>query len=351
MRLNNFKKETSERSDKHNHVKKRLIEDTDLFFDSIEGCNQNKNHNITHVFERACVQINESGKSTISEIRDKIIELETEPVLQRKINFSATLGLNLSYVLYNNDIEKVWLFEFDTNFHFFHKETFTGFKQFAGWIQSIKGWKTNSAFRENNDLPWFDKQLRHHGTPWPTNIDCFVSGKNNIPIAILEFQNAHKTDLSTHCNNNYFWGLTQKDDQRRWLSQEILRVKSGLQYIIVTWSKRQKGYVIKSIDTITFPKYRTNSAKCYKSKLSNFAKEKSQRKEKKKYVPIYNDICINYESFKLQTKNGILSEHVNNPPLSFKNKTWPMIYYNEKIENFNSNNNLTDNFLSVISHK
>ena len=42
MAFKNYRKETSERSDEANWAKKILIEKTGLFFDSIEGCNENK---------------------------------------------------------------------------------------------------------------------------------------------------------------------------------------------------------------------------------------------------------------------------------------------------------------------
>ena len=44
MAFKNYRKETSERSDEANWAKKILIEKTGLFFDTIEGCNENKDN-------------------------------------------------------------------------------------------------------------------------------------------------------------------------------------------------------------------------------------------------------------------------------------------------------------------
>lgn len=51
MIFKNYRKETSERSDAGNWAKKLLAEKTGLFFDSIEGCNENNQNIVTHLME------------------------------------------------------------------------------------------------------------------------------------------------------------------------------------------------------------------------------------------------------------------------------------------------------------
>ena len=59
MAFKNYRKETSERSDEANWAKKILIEKTGLFFDSIEGCNENKDNIVTHLMERARIDFSD----------------------------------------------------------------------------------------------------------------------------------------------------------------------------------------------------------------------------------------------------------------------------------------------------
>ena len=91
MALINYRKETSERSDATNWAKKILIEKTGLFFDAIEGCNENNNNVVTHLFERARVDF-VPGESLETDVLSEIILLETPEVLQRKINFANTFN-------------------------------------------------------------------------------------------------------------------------------------------------------------------------------------------------------------------------------------------------------------------
>ena len=106
MTFTNYRKETSERSDASNWAKKILVERSGLFFDSIEGCNENNANVATHMMERARVDITQ-GVWTQQEVLDAIINLEGKDVLQRKINFAKAFQLPLTYVLYCDEKETV----------------------------------------------------------------------------------------------------------------------------------------------------------------------------------------------------------------------------------------------------
>ena len=110
MKLIEFRKESSERSDSENWSKSILQKETSFYFDSIEGCNQNKANKVTHLIERARVSVT-NGKSTKQEIIASIIELEGKEVLQRKINFANCFGVPLSYALYCDENENIFLFD------------------------------------------------------------------------------------------------------------------------------------------------------------------------------------------------------------------------------------------------
>jgi len=68
MALINFRKETSERSDKANWAKTLLIEKSGFCLESIEGCNQNTENIVTHLIERARVDFDPSKPSSKSDI-------------------------------------------------------------------------------------------------------------------------------------------------------------------------------------------------------------------------------------------------------------------------------------------
>lgn len=97
MAFKNYRKETSERSDEANWAKKILIEKTGLFFESIEGCNENNNNVVTHLMERARVDF--IGEiSSENEVLQDIINLEGIDSLKRKINFAKAFNCSLTYV-------------------------------------------------------------------------------------------------------------------------------------------------------------------------------------------------------------------------------------------------------------
>lgn len=334
----NFRKETSERSDKSNWAKQILIQNTDYHFDSIEGCNENAGNIATHLMERARIDFdgNETNMS-LEAIGATIRILETEPVLQRKINFARAFQRNLTYVLYNDETQKVWMYEFESLDKLIFVQKFDNFTAFSQWIAQIKGWKSTKSFREIADLPLFDKILREKGTPWPTNIDCFISDINNHPLAILEFQNAKTTSVKDHCNNEFFLckqefidnftgEVKYHDDIRRWLSQEILRVQSGLRLFIITWAQGTEDFILKEVEEITFPELPYDrdweKTRRYKHDMHNYAVYKDRESGKK--------IMMNYQSFNLKYNPPNMQKIIHDPPLSSTKKTFPFIYYKYK---------------------
>lgn len=336
-------KQTSERSDRDNWIKAVLIKNSGYQFDSLEGCNQNAQHQITHLIERAFCENNLDGFS-LENIHEAIIKLEGEQAFYNKIAFCKNFGLPLFYAIYGQkNSEFVKLFSIDEKRVLVHE--FNSYKSFSDWIKTIKGWKSSSSFQHGNELPFFDQELRKHGTAWPTNIDCFVS-KNNQPLAILEFQNAHKTPLARHENNNYFWGLTPKDDQRRWFSQEILRVRSGLPFVIVTWSKNEPGFILKKLEKCVFPNHADSRLK---SLLRDFVRERENGRNKLKIRQLYDVICRDFSSEELFFDGNSVGVKVNQPPLSFENRTFPMLYYGEKIMETSGPEKLVEHFKKLVN--
>ncbi len=358
MAFSNFRKETSERSDASNWAKQRLLLNTHYYFDSIEGCNENNKNVVTHMMERA--RVDYDGVSEINEesILFEIKRLENIDVLQRKINFAKAFNLPLSYVLYCDEVEKVWFFEFDDINTFKFVLEYNSYIDFSNWIASIKGWKSSKPYREKADLPYFDKKLRQIGTAWPTNIDCFVSDEYNRPIGILEFQNAKNTHVKDHCNNEFFLCKQEyidpytgyvkyHDDIRRWMSQEILRVQSGLRLFVITWAQETTDFVLKEIESITFP-YLPYSQdwklhKDYKKAMHNYAVTRN--------LQWGNYIRQNFISYSLSYSSPQMILIYHKPPLSAKDKTFPFIYYKYKWLKLGQTEQLEKLFLQLIKEE
>jgi hypothetical protein len=359
MALINFRKETSERSDEANWAKALLSEKSGYYLESIEGCNQNADNQVTHLIERARVDYDPSAKATTEDIISSIIALEGEDVLTRKINFSLCYSLPLSYALYCDENENVFLFNFHSLTNIDFVKQYKSYKEFADWIATIKGWKSNKSFREIQDLPFFDRALRKAGTPWPTNIDCFICNASNQPIAILEFQNARNTKVAHHCNNDFFlckmssknqWGYTvYHEDIRRWTSQEILRVQSGLRYLILTWAQAEEDYILKEVDIITIPYFPDKGGKpdwdyinAYKGGMHNYVT--AGKKAVDEAV-----ISNKFKTYNLTEESGNVASVVNDPPLSYGNKTFPSIYYNQKELVQNDKQSLVQKFIDILN--
>jgi hypothetical protein len=352
MALKNFRKETSERSDSLNWTKDILSKNTGLFFESVEGCNQNKDNVVTHLFERMRVDFDSAAKGTLSEVLTEIIVQEGIETLQRKINFCKTFGLNLSYVLYCDETEKVYLFELESIDELQFKQIFESYAQFSTWIGTIKGWVSTKPFRENQDLPYFDKALRKAGTAWPTNIDCFVCDAQSEPIGIIEFQNTKNVSVETHSNNDFFLcKYIKSNDIRRWFSQEILRVQSGLRLFVITWSQNENGYKLDEIDKIISPSFFNDKLKIdwglkqkYELDLHNYTLNPSNETIKS-VSKQYNSVSINYEKI---TKKMEVSIHKS--PLNLANKTFPSIYYLQKKFVKNNQNQLLIDFMEMMAN-
>ncbi|MGV3761448.1 hypothetical protein [Parapedobacter sp.] len=359
MALTNFRKETSERSDHVNWAKALLVEKSDFYLDSIEGCNQNNAHRVTCLMERARVDYDPSANSTIDEITTSIVALEGKEALARKINFAQCYGVPLSYALYCNERENVYFFHVHSPTHVKFVKQYHSYREFADWIAAIKGWESSKPFRECQDLPYFDKALREAGTPWPTNIDCFICDGSNRPVAILEFQNAKTTKVAQHCNNDFFLckmatkdekgHVKYHDDIRRWTSQEILRVQSGLRYFILTWAPAEGDYMLKEVDTITMPYFKKTQDNrdwkyrdAYKAAMHRYVADG-------KLAANEDALAANFQTYHLIKKEDRIETVVNEPPLSYGDKTFPSLYYRRKELIRNDRASLVQRFIDMLT--
>ncbi|MDY5660868.1 MAG: hypothetical protein SPF24_10770 [Sodaliphilus sp.] len=355
MRFINFRKETSERSDVSNWAKKILVENTRFYFDAIEGCNENSQNIVTHFMERARVDVSE-GQSSVQDVLTSIVNLEGSDVLQRKINFAKSFHLPLTYILYCDEKEFVWIFTIKSLTECEYSTSFDSYKAFSDWIASIKGWKSTKPFRERTDLPYFDKILRKSGCAWPTNIDCFISNQSFEPIAILEFQNAKNTEVLKHCNNEFFLGKlvhfnqygypVYDNDIRRWQSQEILRVQSGLRLFIITWAQNSDDFILKEVEVISFPllpfSQNWNLHSEYQKLMHDYANSHD--------VELAKKIMFKFTTYKLKYCPPNMLQEFHQPPLSTKDKSFPCIYYRYKNKVVGRKKDLPNLLSQLIEH-
>ncbi len=73
MAFNNYRKESSERSDSENWTKQRLSTIEEITLDSIEGCNQNQDNRVTHLLERARVDVSDNQRPQNNEVLQSIV--------------------------------------------------------------------------------------------------------------------------------------------------------------------------------------------------------------------------------------------------------------------------------------
>lgn len=349
MKASNFRKESSERSDSSNWAKNLLIEKTPYYFDSIEGCNQNQDNQVTHLFERARIDLDGSLQDLSSEeLLSEIINVEGKDSLIRKINFANCFGLSLHYVLYCDEKELVFLYEIQSINSLNLIKQFNTYSEFSEWIGIIKGWKSSKPFRERNDLPYFDKCLRKAGTAWPTNIDCFVCDEKNIPVCIIEFQNAETIGVLQHCNNDYFQcKILNSDDIRRWTSQEILRVQSELKLLIITWAQDSLDFQIKELDRVTIP-YFIKDNRFNKDYMDKYRGALNKYVNKNRDKRFEDNIAENVKTYNLIKEGNSIKTITNEPVLSYENKTFPALYYSKKEKTQNNKEALVDVFLKIL---
>lgn len=335
--FSNFRKETSERSDAMNWAKQSLMRDTPFHYDSIEGCNENNLNLVTHLMERARVDYDGVDDMDAGAVCEAVVRMEGMEVMERKINFANAFHVKLSYVLYNDESQKVWLYEFERVGELRFVRGYESYEAFSGWIAEIKGWKSSKTYRETADLPFFDRELRRFGTAWPTNIDCFVSTPDNLPVAILEFQNAKNTSVIDHCNNEFFLckqeirdastgSVKYHDDIRRWLSQEILRVQSGLRLLIVTWAQDSVDFILKEVERITFPDLPFEKDWTLTNNYKRDMHEYSVKKDRESGMKISK----NYHTYNLEYEDYSMKINRHAPPLTASEKTFPFMYYRTK---------------------
>ena len=245
-----FKEETTERNDKNNWVKKRLLNDNKFKIISFEGYTI-KNNCVTALFDKRQVIRNNFDDLTEQQIED--IVSKEEPFLNSKLFFAKLLNVNYYYIFYqykdefNEEILYTFRFESNKKYGMPRLMRFNNFCEFIEQTKKFRDLKMLSSYQENN-IPKIDKIFRdrcHYA--WMGNLDgLFLNDKNGNPKALIEFQTTIKTPVAKHCNNLWFSPKgNRKGDEQRWKVFHALAKQSNLPLIIIVWSPKEINGDIK----------------------------------------------------------------------------------------------------------
>ncbi|MCZ2369623.1 hypothetical protein [Vibrio diabolicus] len=234
--------ETTERNDKNNWVKNRLIQDGVKIIE-FEGYTI-KNNVCTGLFDRRLFLNSDFLNYTDEEIHNILVN--EEPNLSAKIDFANKLNTYYRYVFYSYELEKVLVYRFENNKLKF-KACYDNFCSFINETQKLRDLKMTSSYQEDN-LPRIDKIFRDTcGLPWMGNLDAaFLSNDGQSVALLVEFQTTIKKPVALHCNNDFFAPTRyRKGDELRWKVFDTLSIQSGLDLVIIVWSPNEVNGDIK----------------------------------------------------------------------------------------------------------
>ena len=170
--------ETSERSDKYNWLKPRILEgNLDLL--SFEGYTI-KNSKVSLLLDRGLFDM---GVAHIDGLElFKTLDSLPEFKLKAKVLFAAKLNCPYLFFCYTYINERCCLFELREKTAN-RIASFETYKDFANWNMKYRDLVMSSPYEEGK-LPKLDEELRRLHLPWPGNLD-YVLLKGQIPTACM----------------------------------------------------------------------------------------------------------------------------------------------------------------------
>lgn len=295
----------------------------------LDGWSLDKDNRVTHVFQKVHLQV----FSSIVDFESFVEELATgfldENFLLYK-NAAALFGAK-HYVLVHSEVprQKIMVLEAVGEGFAFVKE-FDGYRKFSSWLEKIRGYKSKQNYVLNRELSIFEDILRSSGTNWQVPSNLFITDEEQNLLGLIKTQHIQKYTLEKHSNNIFFLGLSNKDDRKRWLSQEIIRIQSGLPLFVIVADSKNKDYSLKVIDNIVFPIKDVDGG--VSEILHRYALALWTNKQDMADV-LYKAICETVSTFTFykDSENNKIIKHVLEQPLSLENKTFPNIYYKSKM--------------------
>lgn len=244
-----FYEETTERNDRNNWVKNRLIEDNNFNIISFEGYTV-KDNKVTALFD--CRKFKDFSFDNLSDEDIENIISQQEPFLKSKLLFSEMLNVDYYYIFYqylSDGEELLYSFRYNIKKNYskprVHK--FDNFCSFIKGTEYFRDLNMLSRYQENN-IPQIDRIFRERcNYAWMGNLDgLFLNNKDGKPKALIEFQTTIKTPVAKHCNNLWFAPKgNRKGDEQRWKVFHTLAKQSNLPLIIIVWSPDEVNGDIK----------------------------------------------------------------------------------------------------------
>jgi hypothetical protein len=249
-----FIRETSERSDNKNTLKKAILKNSNFKLISFEG-SPTINDNVTILMDKFKVDVdlsttNNSDRLKIFNELYKNSEFKDEFALKKTIVENKKLKWGI--LVYDDNEYGLFFFKDSENRWNFYKK-FQNAKEFSDWL--YKNYSTIryhiSEYQEDN-LPKYDINMRKNGKPWPGNVDGILL-HNKKMVAVIEFQTTNKQSVREH-NNNDWWlpKYSRKGDKERWRSIYINSNYLNLPIIVGVWNPKEEEYCIKLIKGFNF---------------------------------------------------------------------------------------------------
>jgi len=244
-----LQRETSERSQNRNWVRKKLL-DAGFILESFEGYTIKEN-SVSLLLDRARLTnpVDDPGQGYAS-----VSSFLSGPSIRRKTDFARRMGVPYYFAAYSFDESSsraTDIYVLDMSKKKIIRK-FTDSYSFSKWLGKFRDLIMHSKYEEDG-LPGFDVELRRLGSPWPGNLDGILYCPNNQqPMALIEFQTTIIVPVRKHCNNKYFLPTEErKGDEQRWKVLDIIRLQANLPLLILVWSpdnlKEVKLKVVKRI--------------------------------------------------------------------------------------------------------
>ena len=249
-----FIRETSERSDNKNTLKKAILKNSNFKLISFEG-SPTINDNVTILMDKFKVDIdlsttNKNDKIKIFNELYRNSEFKDEFALKKTIVENRKLKWGI--LVYDDNEYSLFFLKDGKEGRNFYKE-FQNAKEFSNWLyENYSTIRYNISNYQEDNLPKYDISMRKNGKPWPGNVDGILFYDKKM-IAVIEFQTTNKQSVREH-NNNDWWlpKHTRKGDKERWRSIYINSNYLNLPIIVGVWNPKEEEYCIKLIKGFNF---------------------------------------------------------------------------------------------------
>ena len=249
-----FIRETSERSDNKNTLKKAILKNLNFKLISFEG-SPTINDNVTILMDKFKVDMNLSTTNNSDRLESfnelyKNSEFKDEFALKKTIVENRKLKWGI--LVYDDNEYSLFFFKDSEKRWTFYKE-FQNAEKFSDWLyENFSTIRYNISKYQEDNLPKYDISMRKNGKPWPGNVDGILL-HNKKMIAVIEFQTTNKQSVREH-NNNDWWlpKYSRKGDKERWRSIYINSNYLNLPIIVGVWNPKEEEYCIKLIKSFNF---------------------------------------------------------------------------------------------------